>query len=48
MMHATLVAPLARAAVKVDDVASSYGSLIFMGCFFLALLLVLIWWLRRG
>ena len=30
------------------DIKSSYGNLIFMGCFFLALIAVFIWWLRRG
>jgi hypothetical protein len=28
-----------------DDLG--YGNLIFMGCFFLALIAVAIWWLRR-
>jgi hypothetical protein len=30
------------------DFKSSYGNLIFVGCFFLALIAALIWWLRRG
>jgi hypothetical protein len=36
--------------LAADDVdfKSSYGNLIFIGCFFLALIAVAIWWLRRG
>ncbi len=29
------------------DIKSSYGNLIFMGCFFLALIAALVWWLKR-
>ena len=32
----------------VQDIKGSYGNLIFMGCFFLALLAVGIWWLKRN
>jgi hypothetical protein len=31
----------------VDEVSSNVGSLIFMGLFFLALIALGIWWLRR-
>ena len=30
------------------DFKSSLGNIIFMGCFILALIAALIWWLRRG
>jgi hypothetical protein len=29
------------------DIKSSYGNLIFIGCFFLAVIAAFIWWLRR-
>jgi len=32
----------------VEDIKSNTGNLIFMACFFLALIAVGIWWLRRG
>ena len=32
----------------VQDIKGNTGNLIFMGCFFLALIAVGIWWLRRG
>jgi hypothetical protein len=32
---------------SVDDVQRSYGNIIFMGVFFLALIFAAIWWLRR-
>ncbi len=31
----------------VSEVNKGYGSLIFVGCFFLALIVVGIWWLKR-
>jgi hypothetical protein len=31
----------------VQDVNKGYGSLIFTACFFLALFLLAIWWLKR-
>jgi hypothetical protein len=33
--------------VSTQDVKEGYGSLIFMGCFFLAAIAVAIWWLKR-
>jgi hypothetical protein len=35
-------------AVTVQDVRQGYGSLIFMGCFFLVAFVLFILWLRRG
>jgi hypothetical protein len=34
--------------VGAEEIKSGWGSLIFMGCFILAVILVGIWWLRRG
>ena len=31
-----------------EELKRGWGSLIFMGCFFLALIIVGIWWLRRS
>jgi hypothetical protein len=33
--------------VGTEEVKKGYGSLIFMGCFFLALIAAAIWWLKR-
>jgi hypothetical protein len=33
---------------NVQDIKLNTGNLIFMCCFFLALIAVGIWWLRRG
>ena len=38
-------APLAETA---SDLKSHTGNLVFMGVFFIALIVVAIWWLRRG
>jgi uncharacterized membrane protein AbrB (regulator of aidB expression) len=32
---------------SLSDVNKGYGSLIFVGCFFLALIILGIWWLKR-
>jgi hypothetical protein len=34
--------------VTMDDFKSGYGGLIFTGCFFLVLIFVGIWWLKRN
>lgn len=34
-------------SVSQHDIQSGYGSLIFTGCFFLALIGTGIWWLKR-
>jgi uncharacterized membrane protein AbrB (regulator of aidB expression) len=31
-----------------EEIKSGWGSLVFMGCFFLALIIAGIWWLRRS
>ncbi|HMB96696.1 MAG TPA: hypothetical protein VKK61_11705 [Tepidisphaeraceae bacterium] len=31
-----------------DEFKQGYGGLIFMGLFFLALIIIAIWWLKRG
>ena len=41
----TLLAQMTQ--TSLSEVNKGYGSLIFVGCFFLALLLVFIWWLKR-
>ncbi|HEX3355880.1 MAG TPA: hypothetical protein VHS31_02770 [Tepidisphaeraceae bacterium] len=33
--------------VSTSDVNKGYGNLVFMGCFFLALIIVAIFWLKR-
>lgn len=32
----------------VSEVQGHYGNLIFMGCFFIAAIIVGIWWLKRN
>jgi hypothetical protein len=32
----------------VEELKYGYGTLIFMGCFFLAVISAIVWWLRRG
>ncbi len=39
---------LAEQASDVAQVQSHYGHLIFMGCFFIAAIIVGIWWLKRN
>ena len=39
---------LTLASVTPDDIQHGYGSMVFMGCFIIAAMFVLIWWLRRG
>jgi hypothetical protein len=40
--------PLAQMTqTTVSEVNKGYGSLIFVGCFFLALIVIGIWWLKR-
>jgi len=39
---------LAETEVKLSDVKASYGNLIFILCFFAVLMVVAVWWLRRG
>jgi len=45
-----LLVTLADATTTVSgaELKSGWGSLIFTGCFFIALIIVAIWWLRRG
>ena len=40
--------PLIAEGVNTQEVKSGWGGLIFMGCFFLALLILAIWWLKRS
>jgi len=40
-----LLAQMTQTSLK--EVNKGYGSLIFIGLFFLAILLVVIWWLKR-
>jgi flagellar biogenesis protein FliO len=35
------------ATTRATELRQDYGSLIFVGCFFLVLIAVAIWWLRR-
>jgi len=41
--------PILAQATQIDtgDLKDSYGNLIFMGLFFLALIVAGIWWLKR-
>jgi hypothetical protein len=39
---------LAAASSTANDIKSSYGNLIFMGCFFLTAIAAGIWWLKRN
>jgi hypothetical protein len=40
---------LARTAeATADEIWAGWGSLIFVGCFFLALIILGIWWLKRS
>ena len=34
--------------VTGEELKKGWGSLIFTGCFFIALIIIAIWWLRRG
>ena len=43
-----LIAKTAPLAETAGDIKSHTGNLIFMGVFFIALIVVAIWWLRRG
>ena len=45
-----LLVTLADATTQVtgEEIKSGWGSLIFTGCFFIALIFIAIWWLRRG
>jgi len=38
----------ATSSVSVEDIKHGYGSLIFTGCFFLALIVAAIWWIKRS
>jgi hypothetical protein len=38
---------LAQTQTSLQDVNKGYGSLIFVGLFFLALIILGIWWLKR-
>jgi len=31
-----------------EEIKSGWGGLIFMGCFFLALIFIAIWWIKRS
>lgn len=39
---------LAEEVTRLSDVQSHYGNVIFMGVFFIAVILVFIWWLKRN
>lgn len=39
---------LMAAATSVEDIQHSYGNLIFIGVFFLLVLIAIIWWLKRS
>lgn len=39
---------LAEETTKLSDVQSHYGNVVFMGLFFVAAILVFIWWLKRN
>jgi hypothetical protein len=43
---AAIVVVLAQES-GTEQIRSGYGGLIFMGCFFLALIALGIWWLKR-
>ena len=40
-----LLAQMTQTSLK--EVNKGYGSLIFVGCFFLACIIVFVWWLSR-
>lgn len=44
----TLLSFLADSATGVQEIKQGYASLIFTGCFFLALIVVAIWWIKRS
>jgi len=46
-MPAMFMRVVADVTTDTQEVKQGYGSLIFTGCFFLALIVVFIWWLRR-
>ncbi len=43
-----VIAQAEQPETTTQDVQGHYGNLIFMGVFFIALLIVGIWWLKRG
>ena len=38
----------ATTGTGVEEIKQGYGSLIFTGCFFVALIVVAIWWMKRS
>jgi hypothetical protein len=45
----TLLSFVAQAGdTSLNDIKHGYGGLIFTGCFFLALIVVAIWWIKRS
>jgi hypothetical protein len=45
----TLLSFVAQAGdTSLNDIKHGYGGLIFTGCFFLALIIVAIWWIKRS
>ena len=47
-MRLLVIAAADTVQVTGEELKSGWGSLIFTGCFFIALIIVAIWWLRRG
>jgi hypothetical protein len=43
-----VIAAADTAQVTGEELKRGWGSLIFTGCFFIALIIIAIWWLRRG
>lgn len=39
---------LAEETTKLSDVQHHYGNVVFMGVFFIAVILAFIWWLKRN
>lgn len=38
----------ATSGTGIDEIKHGYGSLIFTGCFFIALIVGAIWWMKRS
>ena len=47
-MMLVLIAAADTTQVTAEELKKGWGSLIVTGCFFLALIIIAIWWLRRG
>ena len=45
----TVLSIVAQAGdTSLNEIKRGYGSLIFTGCFFLAVIVVTVWWIKRS